>query len=470
MDPQSSERSSATLISPAGEASGFPESDLLRAFFEAMPIIAFIKSEDSQYLYANPEMEKLLGLSQGQIRGKSDDAFFAPNAAKVNVQNDNYVLGSKRTLRSVEALRNAEGELREWNSVKFSFEGADGRRFVGGAVIDVTESRRSQRAVGKSQARLKAALEAGFDAFFIFEPVRNGAGVLLGFKFADINRNAERLLEKKRWELIDSSLERTLVKGSLIDFQEKCVYVLERSVTLEEQEQIGSESEARWYRHQLIPLGDAVAVTTRDITDFKNAERLAEEHEKMLEEQNRQLNATRIELQVANAQLLELAATDPLTGLRNRRDFQERLTLEVAESLRYHRPLSIVMLDVDNFKKYNDTFGHPAGDEVLRRLAQILMREARVVDQVARYGGEEFAVLLPMTDIHGAAIISERIRHSVEEATWPKQPVTVSIGCAQLGAKVVKPFEFVNAADKALYASKHAGRNRVTLAPVEAEA
>jgi diguanylate cyclase (GGDEF)-like protein len=119
------------------------------------------------------------------------------------------------------------------------------------------------------------------------------------------------------------------------------------------------------------------------------------------------------------------------------------------------------MIDVDRFKEYNDRFGHVAGDEVLREIVQLLLRSARTTDVIARFGGEEFAVVLPETTAEGAAAVAERLREAVAGAPWPLTPVTISVGVAGVEEGHREAEFLVAAADRALYAAKEAGRNRV---------
>lgn len=182
-----------------------------------------------------------------------------------------------------------------------------------------------------------------------------------------------------------------------------------------------------------------------------------------LEAQNEQLIETQDSLNEANAKLEELATTDGLTGLKNRRALQERMEVDWGRALRYDSPLSLIILDVDKFKSYNDTYGHPAGDEVLRSVGQILADHARETDFVARYGGEEFVVVAG-ADVEGAVSLAERFRTAIEEAEWPLRPVTASFGVAthaRPGARTAA--ELLSMADSALYRSKQGGRNRVTV-------
>jgi diguanylate cyclase (GGDEF)-like protein/PAS domain S-box-containing protein len=172
---------------------------------------------------------------------------------------------------------------------------------------------------------------------------------------------------------------------------------------------------------------------------------------------------------LAQAALEQLAARDGLTGLANRRCFDETLHAEWQRASRGCQPLSLLMVDVDNFKAYNDANGHLGGDECLKRIAQAVASEMRANDLVARYGGEEFAVILPNQSLKGAATVAERIRTRVEQLQLPNrlapgERVTVSIGAATAMATMeTDASELVATADAALYRAKHMGRNRISL-------
>ncbi len=164
-----------------------------------------------------------------------------------------------------------------------------------------------------------------------------------------------------------------------------------------------------------------------------------------------------------NRALAELATTDSLTGLRNRRAFDHSLALELAIVGRHHLPLSLLMLDVDHFKRINDRLGHDAGDQVLQTIGQVLSAGARVNDIVARVGGEEFAVLLPNTGAQGALEVAERMRMAVAQAPVAHGGLSISIGVVtvQHGESAGSLY---TRADAALYSAKEAGRNRVVQA------
>lgn len=174
------------------------------------------------------------------------------------------------------------------------------------------------------------------------------------------------------------------------------------------------------------------------------------------------------ELRASNARLTVLAAMDGLTGIANRRSFDEHLAEEWRRAARLRTPLSVAMIDLDNFKQFNDLYGHVAGDKCLRAVAGVLVGQIhRPEDVVARFGGEEFAMLLPNTAADGTALVAERIRKAVLGlgishlgSSW--EVVTVSIGHTTIiPVQSDGQSEVVQLADAALYQAKHAGRNRV---------
>lgn len=167
------------------------------------------------------------------------------------------------------------------------------------------------------------------------------------------------------------------------------------------------------------------------------------------------------ELEEANDQLRRLAVTDELTGLRNRRAFEERLVMEFSMARRRKRELAVLLLDVDDFKTINDRWGHAAGDEVLRRLGMILRTTVRLPDLPARYGGEEFVVLLPESGEESAMGLARRVMQRVATEDWENEPLTISMGMAAMNESLENGFQLVELADDALYAAKRAGKNRV---------
>lgn len=179
----------------------------------------------------------------------------------------------------------------------------------------------------------------------------------------------------------------------------------------------------------------------------------------------------RLQLQeaVQISKLEQLAITDPVTGLTNHRYFQERIREETERSLRHGRIFSLIMIDVDHFKAFNDRYGHPEGDKALAQLAHLLKTATRSADTVSRYGGEEFAMVLPETDKSAAREVAERIRRDLENTALGniKKPhmITLSLGVASFPDDGKTADQIINAADQALYYAKERGRNRVECYP-----
>ncbi|HWG40025.1 MAG TPA: sensor domain-containing diguanylate cyclase [Candidatus Acidoferrales bacterium] len=169
----------------------------------------------------------------------------------------------------------------------------------------------------------------------------------------------------------------------------------------------------------------------------------------------------------ANEGLLRFAFTDYLTGLRTRGYFEQQLELEFKRAERKQQKFALLMIDIDHFKVLNDTFGHHVGDQLLRDVTSILMKDMREVDTVARYGGEEFVIILPETSETGAVFVAQRLRRAVEQAKFfagsphSVQHLTISIGVALYDTDAQFKRDLIEFADAALYAAKHAGRNRV---------
>lgn len=167
------------------------------------------------------------------------------------------------------------------------------------------------------------------------------------------------------------------------------------------------------------------------------------------------------ELMKLNDQLEALASTDPLTGLKNRRFLQESLLANIAQYQQSQLPFSLCIIDIDHFKKINDTYGHPVGDLILSSLAQLLQSLSYEEDTVARFGGEEFVILLSGTDQEAAIARAEQYRAKTEAASWDSYKITISIGIATV-TKGDSLQSLLDQADQALYTSKSDGRNRVT--------
>jgi len=203
--------------------------------------------------------------------------------------------------------------------------------------------------------------------------------------------------------------------------------------------------------------GDLVGAISAnlDITERKRAER-------RIDEQMSTINQQKSQLLKANRRLAQLALTDGMTGLMNHRGFQEELGRAFERNQRLGMSTSLILIDVDHFKDFNDTFGHQAGDSLLQRFGHLLQRTTRKHEPAARYGGEEFAIILDGADGEHATQAAERFRKAIESKKWPNRQITASFGVATVNSLTHSREDLIGQADMALYASKNRGRNCVT--------
>ena len=414
------------------------------AFMNTSPFVAFMKDARGRYLYINKPFERFFNVSLEDIWGTGDEDLFSPEVAAQNRASDEAVFASGKPVEIIDVVPAPNGQTHTWRAYKFPFVDPAGQPCVGGVAVDVTERQRASIALRHSEARLAQAQRVAHIGSWEFD-IAAGEIVWSAETFRllefDPNEGApsyEELL--RRYHPDDRPMHRDMVQ--------KCI---EDGVPYEfDVRAVLQDGSIRWIH----ALGQAerdeqgrvarLFGTVRDKTESKRQQQ---------------------ELEAANVRLEALATMDGLTGLKNHRSFQEKLAQEFERSSRYQTPLSVILLDVDHFKQFNDAFGHPAGDEVLKRVAATLQQAARTTDFVARYGGEEFVIVLPETGAQGAVKVAERIREAIAGQAWERRAITVSIGVTSLQITAPSPAALVEEADRALYMSKQNGRNRVTLQP-----
>ena len=266
---------------------------------------------------------------------------------------------------------------------------------------------------------------------------------------------------------LHSKCERQLVEHSISQWNKLCPSLLaENEITIRHIEGRGQRPRAA---HKLHPVSSIPLVAKKRVVGLLT---LVDNQKKEIDVATMKLlimAGNHAAISIENALLYEqtgrLSKIDGLTGVYNRRSFEEQLAVYFERARRFNERLSLMILDVDHFKRVNDTYGHQTGDRVLKQLALIVVGEVRSIDPVFRYGGEEFAVLLPETDRAGAIVVAERARKKVGTANLGGElplSATVSIGISSYpDTRITKPAELVSLADKALYGAKFGGRNRV---------
>lgn len=289
----------------------------------------------------------------------------------------------------------------------------------------------SERALQESEARFRAAADGSLDAFYVLRAVRDSAGDVLDFEFVDLNARAESLLGRSRDLVLGQRLCEMIPANRSNGYFEKYRRVLETANVLEEEFEVTSRDYvAAWIHHQVVPLSDGVAITSRDITDRK-----------------RQEDALRA-----------LSLVDELTGLYNRRGFLTLAQQQLKQARRGHRELVLLFIDMDDFKEINDSFGHKEGDAALVRASEILKHTFRDSDIIARMGGDEFVVLATDTGKTGSEIIVNRLRNELRERNerdgYPYR-LSFSVGAARFDPDAPPSIEeLLAAADSMLYAQK----------------
>jgi diguanylate cyclase len=215
------------------------------------------------------------------------------------------------------------------------------------------------------------------------------------------------------------------------------------------------------------PAPDLRALVDEILAETRAMQERARRLEVELDQSSQQIEGLRVDLAKAQRD----ANTDSLTGIANRKYFDYELGAAAEEAQLRHQPLSLLLADIDQFKRFNDTHGHQVGDQVLRLVAQVLTSSVKGRDLAARYGGEEFAVLLPQTDLEGACHLAEQIRRTVADNHIRSKSngrhlgrITLSLGCAQYDPQEALS-DLIRRADEALYEAKRQGRNRVAAAP-----
>lgn len=420
----------------------------LAAIVESSEEAIMAMTLDGTVVNWNGGAERLYGYAESEVIGQHASVLVPPGET---VPIDSVIprLLAGETIAPMEVVRRRRDGAQINVGLTFSPIHGAGGDVIGLSCIarDITARRLAENALRENEARLRYLGAAAFE----------GIAVTQEGRIVDANPAFLTLYGfKEREQVIGLTAGAFVTAASLALVAQKISEGTEETYEAECRRQDGTLFQAEIRGRAVLWDGLPARVTAvRDVTERKKAEQEARDYAIILEYQKSQLEN-------ANRELEALATTDGLTGLKNHRTFQEKLAEEYARAVRYHLPLSLLLLDVDCFKSFNDCYGHPAGDLVLVSVAAAVGHTARDTDVAARYGGEEFVVILPQTDETGALAIAERLRTAVAGGDWEQRPITVSLGISTLSLDTPTPASMIACADKALYASKAAGRNRTT--------
>ena len=427
---------------------------IYRAIIETLPDCLNVKDLDGRFIAANPATARLMRAgAAADLVGKTDFDFYPEEIARAFRADEEQVLSADAP-RTIEQKVAFDDGADVWLSTLKAPLRDEKARTIGLITHnrDVTAQHALREELRTTRQRLENALEHMADGLVLYDG--EGRILLCNAQYlrmfpltADLRVPGASLKD-----ILHAALERGELQlvpgvdvGAWID--ERC------RVNLTPGDRLIQMSDGRWLatRTRATDEGGSL-ILLADMTEQKRAED---------------------ELATLNAQLAELALTDSLTGLANRRELDHALTKEFARCARESTALSVLLLDVDRFKAYNDTYGHQAGDECLVAIAKELQAMVRrPADLAARYGGEEFAVVLPNTPLSGAIDLAERLRRAVRLLRLPHKAseygvVTISVGATTQvpGLWIKQPQGLMSRADAALYDAKAAGRDRVQIDP-----
>ena len=429
-----------------------------------LDLLYILELPTRRILYANRSFDELFGPGdQGRVLDfdRLRDIVHPDDFVKLHERAEQLPhLLAGQLLESELRVRNAQGEWRWFNvrSTVFYRDDPTGAVQILNSAHDVTARRRAEVEEAELCRVMENALEgvACLDTEGHYQYVNPAYAAMCGMDSeAMVGLGWEEFVHPKDLERVTALLDRTRkeprVEGEWRAQRRDGTVYHKRSVMIATRDLNGA-----FAGHYCF---------ASDVTDQRNHELQMRQQMEALTEYSLQLELRTAELNDVNRQLESLASNDGLTSVPNHRTMQDRLLQEVSRSSREGTPIAFLLIDIDHFKAYNDTYGHPEGDTVLRTVAALLSGLARTSDIVARYGGEEFAVILPNTGLAEAIEIAERLRQAIEQHTWSLRAITLSIGAASSETvEPVTPGALIEAADRAMYAAKNLGRNQVQAA------
>lgn len=427
------------------------ERDILHAALTQAPDYHYVKDLKHRFVVANINVARHNGRSRSsEMVGLTDYDLVPRERAERLVSAEAEIFSTGQALHQFEELLIEDGKPQRWYSTsKVPLRNRQGDMVgLAGVTVDITDRKNLEQELRSSKNIMAQAMSEMSDGLAMFGP---------DAKIVFCNEQYQALFPKSAYargvgahitEIVRAAVRNGERKDLPIDLEEEIIQSAGSTLFVNKDEIIPL-ADGRWVSLRTRVTEDQyVLALVSDITAMKEAE---------------------LSLKSFADRMKDLAETDALTGLANRRAFDDRLKREFDAARQTYRPLSVIMVDVDRFKTYNDRYGHLAGDDCLKSVAGAIEAAARRSrDITARFGGEEFAVLLPDTDSDTAIAIAEKIRVAIRELGMPNESseygiVTVSLGAAVFmpDFKLGNPAELVARADMALYQAKDAGRDRV---------
>lgn len=420
-------------------------SQIFEEFFHLSLDMLCIASTDGYFKLVNPSFERILGWTEDELLSRPFIEFVHPDDVDATLKEIESQAAGVPTLSFENRYRCSDGSYRHLQWIGFRQEETG---LIFAVARDTTQLLEASR-------RIRVAIDASPAAIIM---VDSGGSIRLA------NMEAARLFGYDRDEVLGRPIEMLIPARYHTKHRQFRLGYVENAVRRpmgRGRQLVGIRENGEEFPLEIglnpIELEDGLHVlgSIVDLTIQRDLEHnLIEASE---------------ELRDANDRLSRLATTDELTGLLNRRAFDEQLMVHIRLMQRMVSPLSLLLIDLDHFKELNDEYGHLAGDEALQQVSSLMMQNSRGSDIVARYGGEEFAIILPSTDVNGALKLAEKIRVEILNHSWDRSHLTASIGAStmffearELAREAYYGSSLVSDADRALYQSKDRGRNRVT--------
>jgi diguanylate cyclase (GGDEF)-like protein/PAS domain S-box-containing protein len=411
-----------------------------QAFMNNTPAVVFMKDEQGRYIYVNETLERSFNVKLEVLLGQTDFDWLPQEIAHKVTENDATVLATHQTIQYVETLPAPDGTLYHWLTFKFPFQDHAGHRYVGGVAVDITERKQMEEALFQEKELAQVTLDSIGDAVITTDAIGQirylnpVAESLTGWREEEAQGQALTSVFKIFHETtripVENPIEKALREDRIVELANHTILIARdgREISIDD---------------SAAPIHDREGHIVGAVLVFHDVTH------------NRELSR----------QFSWQAQHDSLTGLINRREFEQRLEEALTIARQENQVHALCYMDLDQFKIVNDTCGHIAGDELLRQVTMLLQEQIRKTDTLARLGGDEFGVLLTQCPLDQAIAIGNTLREKVQAFRFIWQgnsfAIGVSIGLVEIKADSENLANLLIAADTACYAAKNNGRNRI---------